>query len=292
MKVGIVGAGRVGCSLALALAGRGIDVAGVCSNSPESVDFIGRKLGRNFENDAAEVLENSDTVFLTVPDTVIEAAAFALSSSGGREKTAGKVFLHMSGALVSDVLDPLREAGGLTGSLHPIQTFPDRESSWTGMYGIYFGFEGMAGARVKAAETVKALDGGILDIKAEAKPLYHAAACVISNYVTVLSHIAGSLLEGAGIERSQGIRAFGPLLLKSAENIVSHGSAGALTGPISRGDAGTVAGHLKALEHVDRELLAIYRSLGIATVGLALEKGSIGREKADALLGLLKQGMD
>jgi len=200
---------------------------------------------------------------------------------------SGRVFLHCSGALSSEALECIRSAGGWTGSLHPIQTFPDRKTSWENMFGIYFGFEGSIEAEAASKEIVDLLDGTILMVDEGAKSLYHAAACVLSNYMATLSHTAARMLECAGIERETGIKAFAPLLQSTLENINKLGSVKALTGPISRGDSGTISAHLEALERQLPDELNLYKSLGRATVLLALEKGTINGEMALELMRLL-----
>lgn len=286
MRIGIAGAGRTGCSLALALAAAGAQVTGVFSRKPEALAGIFAGKGIGCTGDIRSLIEKSDLIFLTVPDSEI-APFSARIASLCRNAAGGKVFLHCSGALTSAALKELSGAGAVTGSLHPIQTFPDREKSWKAMYGIYFGFEGSDGAIPAARDTVKTLGGEMLVIRPEAKPLYHAAACILSNYTAALSHTAGELLERAGIQRDIGMKAFGPLLKNTADNITTAGSAKALTGPISRGDTGTIIGHLAAIGAEDRETADLYRVLGRLTVRLALIKGSIDEAQAAALLEAL-----
>lgn len=294
LKVGIIGAGRVGCSLALALARKGAEITGVYSRSAEWVGFLGRELGREYGNDMESVLRDAEVVFLCVTDTQLPDMAKQVAEACPRD-ISGKVFLHCSGALTSDVLEPLRGAGGHTGSLHPIQTFPDRETGWKGMFGIFFGFEGDPCAGESAASIASLLQGELLTLKKEGKPLYHAAACVLSNYMVILAHTAGRLLEQAGIPAEEGLRAFRPLLENTVRNIAGMGSVKALTGPVSRGDTGVVAEHLQAMKNaqaigtLDPEAEELYRILGRATVELAREKGSIDREKAGELEKLLKE---
>jgi len=286
MKIGIIGAGRVGSAFALALTGNGDEISGICSRSDQSVAFLSDKLGRAFINDVSSTINEADIVLLTVPDTDIAKVAAKIREDGSLG-IEGKTFLHCSGALTSSELEPLNRAGGCTGSLHPIQTFASRDEGWKRMQGIFFGYEGSAEAREKALCLVKPLNGTLLDIRPEAKPLYHAAACILSNYTVTLSYVAGMLLDKAGIGKVLGIKAFMPLLVNTVENIAAGGSLNALTGPISRGDSITVAGHLMALDDKDKVLSEFYRVLGRITVQLAVDKGSIDGTKAGILLEVL-----
>jgi predicted short-subunit dehydrogenase-like oxidoreductase (DUF2520 family) len=286
MRIGIAGTGRVGCSLALALAEKGVRTD-VYSRRPEAAAGIFSGKGVALQGNIPGLVEKSDVIFVTVPDSEIApfSAHIAGLCGGG---AAGKIFLHCSGALTSAALKELEALGAATGSLHPIQTFPDRESSWKAAYGIYFGFEGSDGAMPAACETVRLLDGRLLLIAPEAKPLYHAAACMLSNYMTALSHAAGALLERAGIPQDAGMKAFGPLLRSTADNIIAAGSAKALTGPISRGDTATVLGHLAAIGADDSGTDELYRVLGRLTVRLARLKGSIDDVQAASLYEALR----
>lgn len=286
MRIGIIGAGRVGCSLALALSDRKLPI-GIYGRNPASVEFAAQIPYCNISEDLTHLVEASDTVFITVPDSSIQAVALGIVSSSGPGGLVGKVFLHCSGALSSGVLECIGSEGGCTGSLHPIQTFPDRTASWKNMLGIYFGFEGMLEAEAASKEIVGLLNGTMLTVNEGSKSLYHAAACVLSNYMVTLSHTAARMLERAGIDRETGSRAFAPLLHSTVVNINGLGSVEALTGPISRGDATTISAHLEALEQQLPDETELYRSLGRATVRLALEKGTIDEDRAQELTWLL-----
>ena len=287
MKIGIIGAGRVGSAFALALTANGVEISGICSRSAQSVDYLSNKLGRAFINDVPCTVKEADVVLLTVPDTDISNMAAKIQEDSNSD-IKGKTFLHCSGALTSSELETLARAGGYTGSLHPIQTFASRDDGWKGMHGIFFGYEGSAEAREKALCLVKTLNCTLLDIRSDAKPLYHAAACILSNYTVALSYVTGMLLDEAGIGKDLGIKAFMPLLGNTVENIAAEGSLNALTGPIARGDSLTVAGHLKALDDRGDVISELYRVLGRITVQLAVDKGSIDKTKAGILLEVLR----
>ncbi|HHV99453.1 MAG TPA: DUF2520 domain-containing protein [Clostridiaceae bacterium] len=288
MKIGIIGAGRVGSALAIGLAKEKFPIEGVFNKTDNPVKTLGEKIGVSFNNSLEEVVSKADTVFITVPDDILEKMSLFISEKISSEVIKGKVFLHCSGACTSGVLGAISEKGGFTGSLHPIQTFADRTESWRGLYNIYYGFEGSYEAQ-KAAETiVKAFNGRLLIIDSEAKPLYHAAACVLSNYTVVLSYIAGGLLKAAGLDKETGIKALAPLAAKTIKNIELLGPEGALTGPVSRGDSGVIAQHLDAMSKRCPEFIDIYRTLGKTAFEIALKNGSINEEKERRLRELLQ----
>lgn len=287
MRAGIIGAGRVGCSLAIALLKKGMPITGVYSRDVVSARILMKELVCPVFDDISSLVESSDTVFITVPDTSISSVSEQIVKSCGRNSLKGKMFLHCSGALTSDELRCICEEGGFTGSLHPIQTFPNRLDSWESMYNISFGFEGSIEAEAAATEVVSLLGGEMFRVSAEGKSLYHAAACVLSNYTVTLSYVAAKLLEHAGINGEIGIRAFAPLLHSTVENITRLGIVEALTGPVSRGDTGTVAVHLKAMGQAFPNETDLYMSLGRETVELALEKGTIDEDQAGEMMKLL-----
>lgn len=287
MNIGIIGAGRVGSAFALALSGSEAEISGIFSRSAQGVEYLSNRLNRTFTNDIVGTVQAANVILLTVPDSDIAEVADRICEAGAA-CISKKTFLHCSGALTSSELRILARAGGCTGSLHPIQTFASREEGWKGLTGIFFGYEGDSAARVKALRLVEILKGTLLDIKAEVKPLYHAAACILSNYTVALSHITGMLLDEAGIGRDVGIKAFMPLLENTVRNIAAVGSLKALTGPVSRGDSATVAGHLAAMAGWNDEVSELYRVIGRITVRMAIEKGSIDQDRAGLLLEVLK----
>jgi predicted short-subunit dehydrogenase-like oxidoreductase (DUF2520 family) len=138
---------------------------------------------------------------------------------------------------------------------------------------------------------VKDLGGTLLEITAEKKTLYHAAAVAASNYLVSLIHLALELNKAAGLPMNISFDALLPLIKGTLSNIGARGIPDALTGPIARGDVETVAAHLQAIEKDAPGLLAIYRCLGLYTVDLAKAKGTLNEEAADRLLALLRQGV-
>lgn len=287
MKIGIIGAGKVGSALAIGLAREKFSIEGIFSRSNNPVDILGKKIGLSFNNSLEEVVRKADTVFITVPDDVLEEMSLSICEHTATEFIKGKVFLHCSGACTSGVLAAISEKGGFTGSLHPMQTFADRLEGWRGLYNIYYGFEGSFEAQRAAEIIVKAFNGQLLLIDSEAKPLYHAAACVLSNYMVTLSYIADGLLRAAGIDTNTGVRALAPLAAKTVKNIELLGPEGALTGPISRGDSGVIAQHLDAMGKRCPEFIDVYRTLGKTALEIALKNGSISEEDERRLRELL-----
>lgn len=288
LKIGIIGAGRVGCALALGMKSKGYTIAGICSRNTATLEFLRESLKYEFATEIPEVVGEADTIFITVPDSYIEETAQKIAYKAGQEGISGKTFFHCSGSLTSEVLKPLILNGGYAASMHPVQTFADFNNGWKGLDGIYFGFEGCKEAEGIAKSISNDFNGRLLIMKLEAKPLYHAAACIISNYVAALAQISSELLNEIGLEPDEAYKVFAPLLKNTADNIAKLGPVQALTGPIARGDAGVVEKHLEAMAAMDAGYSQIYKTLGRATVGLALVKGTISKDIAERLYQIME----
>jgi len=289
MNVGIIGAGRLGSAFAIALSKAGFRIGGVYSKSEESCRLLCQKVGIEMKNSIEIVVQNSDLILLAVPDNHIGSIASEFASCINKEYIEKKIFLHLSGALTSDILQPLRNLGAFTGSFHPIQTFADKDNGWKKLYNCFFGFEGCS----KAVECVEAivdkLDGKLVSIKKEQKNLYHAAACIISNYTVTLFHIMNQLLEKTGIDNKTATDAFLPLLKNTVDNIEKLGYINALTGPISRGDHKVIAKHIDSILKEAPEYETIYKVLGKHTVDIAMKRENLSNEDRERLIELLEK---
>jgi len=280
----IVGAGAVGCSLAAALAERGLTVAAVASRTEASARR-GAELGGAplATTDVARAAREGDVVVLSVPDDAIAEVCRAVTAGGGFAK--GDVAIHLSGALGSKVLEPARRAGARALSFHPAQTFARPDARL--FEEIVVALEGDAEALSVGEELARRLGATPVALGTEQKVLYHAALCVGCNYVVALADAAVRLLEKAGLEE-EALRTYAPLLRATAANIQSVGPARALTGPISRGDVATVKRHLEALDRQAPEMGELYRVAGLWCVETALAKGTITAAQAEALRALLR----
>ncbi len=287
MNIGIIGAGKLGNALAVAMNKLEFSISGIYSRSEESCQSLCRKLNLEMDNCLDAVIINSEVIFLCVPDNDIENMASHIASSFKSESVSGKVFFHLSGALSSEVLQPLVDMGAYTGSFHPIQTFADRENSWQKLFGCFFGFEGCDKARKCASKIADKLNAKMIFIRKEQKTLYHAAACMISNYTVTLFYIMHEMLLKSGMDEEAAINAFMPLLKNTVDNIEKLGYINALTGPISRGDHKVVGQHLKAISCEIPEFEAIYRLLGRETIDLAVKKGNLKDDDVLSLKGIL-----
>lgn len=242
----VVGSGRAGTAIARAAAAAGIEVA-----------LAGR-------DDAARLASGAEVVLLCVPD---EAIADACSTVAGADPAPAGVG-HVSGAGRLDLLEPAARAGATTFSLHPLQTIPDGDTDLRGAPCAVAGSD--EGALATAGDLARALGMAPFEVPDDGRAVYHAAACIASNFLVALEESAAALLAQAGVDDPR--EALTPLVLRTAANWADRG-AEALTGPIARGDEATVARHLEALRERAPELVPLYEALAARTRELAPGEG-------------------
>ncbi|MQL53282.1 DUF2520 domain-containing protein [Desulfofundulus thermobenzoicus] len=282
----VVGCGKVGSALALLLKERGYPVAAVAGRTPAPVRRLAEAVGCPACDYPWEATVQGDLVFITTPDREIAPVSAAIARKGGFRP--GQVVAHTSGAHPAGELQGVREAGALAVSIHPLQSFADVAGARENLPGSYFALEGDEGAMPLARQVVADLQGHCFTIRAEDKPLYHAAACIASNYLVSLMHLATGLYGCFGLSRREAFQALFPLVQGTINNIRRVGPVEALTGPVARGDVPTIQGHLPALERVGNEEEALYRMLGLYTIRVAREKDSITAEQARQLERVLR----
>lgn len=288
--VGFIGAGKVGTALASLLYARGVEIAGVSGRSLES----GRRMARlaGLSPSAAQEQEatvaRANLVFLTVPDDAIGPLCEELAAKGVWRQGQGVV--HCSGSLPSSVLQPARDAGALVASFHPLQAFATAEAALAHMPGSVFALEGDPTLVAQLEKLVKLLEGTALLLTPEQKTIYHAAAVLASNYAVTLAALASQMLvrSGAASNVNEGLRYLLPLIRGTVDNLAALGLPDALTGPLVRGDAGTVARHLAALEESTPEIAHLYRHLAQVTLPLARQKGHLDEETLAEIRALLE----
>ncbi len=287
-RIAVVGAGKVGSALALLLSRCGYPVAGVASRSISSAERVARELNVPATVKPEEVAARADVVFITTPDRVIAQVAGEINERGGFR--SGQVVFHTSGAHSAGEVGAARRSGAFAASLHPLQSFASVKMAMESLPGSYFALEGDQEAMPLAEQIAGDLGGKIFFIAAKDKPLYHAAACIASNYLVSLMHFATGLYGRFGLSREEAFKALFPLVRGTINNISQVGPAPALTGPVARGDGPTLEGHMQVLKEVGREELELYCRIGLYTVRVALEKGSISADQAEKLAGIFEGG--
>ncbi|HLB12331.1 MAG TPA: DUF2520 domain-containing protein [Dehalococcoidia bacterium] len=283
MNIGFIGAGTVGTALALTLAGRGYRVVAVASRTPESAQRLAAQLeGCEALATPQAVAEASDLVFITTPDGAIGPVAAAV------RWRPGQFVAHCSGADSLDVLEPVRAQGAQTGAFHPLQSFASPTQAVENLPGSFFALEGEGALLEVLKQMAQAVGGRYVLLRPGDKVLYHTAAVFASNYTVALMGMATELWLSFGVSREEATKALLPLLQGTVKNIATLGLPHCLTGPIARGDSGTVQKHLSALAGAAPDLVPAYRELGLRTIPVALAKGRIDQEQAEDMQALLE----
>lgn len=289
-NIAIIGAGKVGLTIATAAGDAGFPVRVGARNPASAVTYDGESVPPWKVEPIDEVLVDCEVVLLTVSDDAIQAVCECLVNS--ELIPVGCTVIHCSGAIESDVLQAAKTRKCHIGSMHPLQTFPSVAAGLKKLPNTYWFYEGDDAACEVIVRLVKQLDGTPVRIASGAKALYHAAAVIACNYLTTLMDVALAVGEQAELDRLTYFQALMPLISATLENIERSGTASALTGPIARGDIKTIETHLHALRNAPEQLANIYQCLGQRTVELAVEKMSIDLERAELLRKLLTTQRD
>jgi predicted short-subunit dehydrogenase-like oxidoreductase (DUF2520 family) len=282
LRVGVIGAGRVGAVLGAALATAGHDVVAASGLSTASAERAARLLPGVPLVPADEVVAASDLVVLAVPDDILPRLVAGLAETGAWRP--GQLAFHTSGAHGLAVLAPAEAAGVLALALHPAMTFSGVPEDADRLDGAPFGVTSRPGHR-PVAETLVLEMGGEPFFVAEAdRGLYHAALVTGANHLVTLVAEAADLLRTAGV--AEPARVLAPLLTAALDNGLRRGDRG-LTGPVSRGDVGTVGHHLDTLAERAPEAVAAYVAMARRTTERALAAGRLKRHEGAPLLDLL-----
>lgn len=282
MRIGIIGAGKVGTSFGLFLKDRGETITGYASRTYGSACEAAALTGSKAFRDPLELIRNSELIFLTVVDDQIEPLAASLAAKLAEstprldpENSHHPIFVHMSGAHSILALKPLEAAGFETAALHPLLSVSEIEQARNAFCDALFTAEMVLGGGFEG--WLATIGISFVRIEAENKALYHAGAVFASNFVVTVLDAAIQLFEQVGFTEEEARRGLMPLVYGSVDNVARSGAEKALTGPVARGDVATVAKHLEALGALDAldggtlpEAAALYKSLSGATLSLAM----------------------
>lgn len=272
-RIGFIGAGAAGSTLARALAAKGAHVTAVASRRPQRAEAVVELLPEGAQALPPEdIPDAADLIILAVADDAISSLADRLPWR------RDQVVAHLSGARPADALAAVRERGALPAALHPLLTFPmalleqPAEALVRRLQGCYWTLDAGDARAGAALETLVAgLDGRLLRLRGEDRVPYHIAAVFASNYVVALLGGSARLWETFGMAPEEAVRALLPLLRAAVESLATAGLPGALTGPLARGDAGTIAAHLAWLDtHAGEGGIAEVRDAYLALARLAL----------------------
>ena len=298
--VAIVGAGRVGRLLGRRLRERGWRIGPVVTRSIRSARLARRYIGAGTpQASLSEDILASQLILIATPDRLIGETAAALAKIRGANRSRGtrqtdgakragskewqgKVVLHTSGALGSEVLAPLGFHGAHIGSLHPLQTFSGQTAP--SLAGCACAIEGSAAALRMARRVCRDLGCVPVVLPRRHKSAYHAAAALAAGHVLAVMEAAVRMLVAVGFTRKRAVHALLPLTRHTLANYERLGPRGAWTGPLSRDDFGVVEQHLRALQRFPREYREAYAALSRLGVNVLAGRGSSKKRNLDEVL--------
>lgn len=282
-RVGIVGAGPVGAALGLAVSRAGWPVTAVASRDAGRRDaFRALVPGARAFAEPAAMLDEADLLILAVPDDAIPSVA------AGLRLYSGQTLVHTSGLLDADVLDPALSAGSHIGAFHPLVSFTsDVERSAAGLAGATIAIEGEDSVLDMLADLAEAIGGVPVRLPRGTKAAYHAAAVLASGGLIALLDAVATLGAVAGLDEAGSLAVYGRLMEQTLANACAIGVGPALTGPITRGDAGTVHAHLRAIAEFAPGVLDLYRAAALRELRIVEERRTLSPEQLERVRAAL-----
>jgi predicted short-subunit dehydrogenase-like oxidoreductase (DUF2520 family) len=293
-RIGVVGVGAVGTTLAWGLAARGYPLAAVMSRTPVAAAWLADQLpGCRAVVSPAELAALTEVILLTVPDDALVEVAASIPWH------PGQAAIHCSGAAPARTLAIAGEQGALYGSFHPLLSIPrsrpvSAEEALGRLAGCTFAIEAPVSLAAMLEEMTHRLGARAILLREQDRVPYHLAAVLTSNYTVTLLSAAVDLWAQFGVSREEALAALVPLLRSTLVNLEQLGLPQSLTGPIARGDVGTVRAHLDYLASLHdtplEEAMVLdeaYRALGILSIPIAVDKGRLDKEQTAALKRLL-----
>ncbi|MEO8230270.1 MAG: DUF2520 domain-containing protein [Chloroflexota bacterium] len=268
--IGIVGAGAVGSALGLALTRAGWPIQAVASRDPERRERFKALVGgtRAFE-EVTPLVDEVELIILAVPDDAIESVA------RGIRLFSGQALIHTSGALGAEVLQPAMAAGTQVGSFHPLVAFADTDRAVEALNGATIAVEGDDQLVALLADMATAIGARAVRLAPGTKAAYHAAAVLAAGGFVALLDAIAELGRVAGLDEAGSLAIYGPLIEQTLGNAKALGIRAALTGPLTRGDVGTLEAHLAALAAHAPDVLPLYRAAALREIALAEERGAL-----------------
>ena len=288
-SIALIGPGKVGCAVGKRLFNSGYPVHAVIGRdhvrTTDASIFIGADEAVASTN--LQSAAGAEIILLATADDQLETLAAKLQQQ--LELNEDQCLIHFSGLHSAAILSS-QTSSHKTLSIHPLLPFANRQIAAETLQDCPCALEGEARAIELGIELIKALGGQPFQIDSEKKALYHASACIASNFLVTLFATAAELLAGCGIEGAAENKLLLPLVQATLDNVAHLGPQRGLTGPIVRGDRNTVTKHIASLELSAPELMPLYQLLGSKTVDLARDSSRLSQEQADQLHRLLTSG--
>lgn len=265
MKIGFIGAGKVGFSLGKYFSAKGTYITGYYSKNVSSAIEAANFTHSKYYDNLRKLVNESSIIFLTTPDDVIPLILEEIKNYSIKNK----IFCHCSGSISSKIFSNINNSGAYGYSTHPMYAFSDKYNSYKNLNSAYFSIEGDTNYLYYIKNFIESLGNKTLIIKPEDKTLYHLANVTASNLVLSLLNISASYLKNCGISEEDSINALMPLIENNILNIKNSGFFNSITGPIDRNDIGTIKHHVKI---IPKEDLLMYKTLCLNLLKLVKEK--------------------
>ena len=286
-RVGFIGAGMVGKSLAVALTSRRYKVVAAASRTYASAEALAALVpGCVAYCSPQDAVDASDVVLITSSDDAIGAVASIIAWRKGHGVA------HCSGVTSLDALESAAGQGALTGAIHPLQTFSSVDDAQTTLPGTTFAIEGGPEIRAYLERMARDLGGNPLFLRPEDKPLYHATVVMMGGLLSgMFGHVA-DLWSHFGIDRDEALKAITPIAQGIVTTVGAVGIPQAVAGPYVRGDVGTIKKHLDAFRSTAPESMAVYCQMALAGLPYALEKGNVPEDRGAEIECMLTEALE
>ena len=284
LRIGFIGAGRLGTALAWSLSGHGLGVVGVASMIPSDARRLAGTIAACTVMDhGQQVVDACDLVFVTTPD-----GAIAETTSQFRWRP-GMAAVHCSGVTEVSALDHAARDGAMTGGFHPMQTFGDPAAAVKSLPGCTITIEAEEPLNAALVAVARRLECRINRLPPGMRGRYHAAAGYTSQFINALFAEAATLWQSWGATEADAVRALLPLARGTLASIESAGLAEGMPGPVSRGDIGSIEKHVAALSPLGPGVLEFYRVVCGRTIPLGMQRGAIDAADAERLRAILRR---
>jgi predicted short-subunit dehydrogenase-like oxidoreductase (DUF2520 family) len=283
---GIIGGGAVGTALGLALTRAGWPVQAVASrDAGRRARFATLVDGARAFAEPQALIEEVELIILAVPDDAIAPLAAGLRMYGGQ------AMVHTSGALGAEVLAPAMAAGTQIGAFHPLVAFADTERAVADLRGATVAIEGDDQLATLLAEMAEAIGATAVRLAPGSKAAYHAAAVLAAGGFVALLDAIAELGRVAGLDEAGSLAIYGPLIEGTLDNARGLGIRAALTGPMTRGDVGTLRAHLAVLAEHAPGVLPLYVAAAEREIALADARGALAGDAAAAMREALREAL-
>ena len=290
-SIALIGPGRLGQAVTALLRQQGYPITAIVGRdrqrTAEAAHFVGAELMATTDINRCTP---ADIILIATGDDQLAPIAAQLCATVALRDTT--LLVHCSGLHPAKVLKHSADMPQQVLAMHPLQTFASSEQGMKSLAGCYFSLEGDTEAIKQGQQLVGDLGGESFIIEGQYKARYHAAACMAANFITTLIDSAGEVLSQCNPHQEIPLTVLGPLIRTAVENSLTLGPKTALTGPIVRGDDGTVTSHLEQLKQHHPDLVALYQQLGLQTVDLAQRSNRLSVTKGEKIANILTQSLD